>query len=207
MTASGTGGVTGVILAGGLGRRMGGADKGLQPLAGRPLVAWTLERLAPQVDEILVNANRNPDRYAAFGHPVIADRLPDFPGPLAGLHAALRHTGRPLVATVPCDTPRLPHDLVARLRAALEAAGADVAIARAGGRLQPVFCLCRRGVLGHLEAYLAGGGRRVAGWYAGLPAVEVDFDTPDAFANANTPEDLDRLSSSGDCTRSLPVED
>lgn len=186
-------GVTGVILAGGLGRRMGGADKGLQPFRGQPLVRWTFDRLAPQVDEVLVNANRNPERYAELGCPVIPDRLPDFPGPLAGLHAALFAATQPLVATVPCDSPFLPRDLVARLRAALEAAGADVAVARSNNRSQPVFSLCRREALPHLEAYLAAGGRRVSGWYDGLRWIAVDFDDATAFTNANTLEDLDRL--------------
>jgi molybdopterin-guanine dinucleotide biosynthesis protein A len=124
--------ITGVILAGGEGRRLGGVDKGLQELRGRPMVQWVLERLAPQVDTVLISANRNLQRYAAFGCPVLPDRIPDFAGPLAGLHAALTQAATPLVATVPCDSPFLPADLVARLHAALMADQAELAVARAG---------------------------------------------------------------------------
>ena len=185
-------GITGVILAGGLGRRMGGADKGLQLLAGKSLVQWVAERFAPQVNSLLINANRNPDAYAALGYPVFADTIPNFAGPLAGLHAALAAARQPLVAMVPCDSPHLPRDLVARLRAQLEANRADVAIATDGHRPHPVFCLCRRSVLPRLESYLAGGGRKVMHWCATIGAVQVAFaDQPDAFRNFNTPEDLE----------------
>ena len=115
--------ITGVILAGGLGRRMGGTDKGLQELRGRPLVAWVSERLAPQVDELLINANQNVERYAAFGDRVVPDQIPDYAGPLAGVHAALSAAAYPLVATAPCDSPFLPADLVFRLFSALTAPG------------------------------------------------------------------------------------
>ena len=113
--------ITGVILAGGLGRRMGGIDKGLQELRGRPMAQWVVERLAPQVDELLINANQNGERYAAFGHRIVPDQIPDFAGPLAGLHAALSAAAHPLVATAPCDSPFLPADLIIRLHAALTA--------------------------------------------------------------------------------------
>lgn len=184
-------GITGVVLAGGLGRRMGGVDKGLQELDGRPLVAWVIERLAPQVDELLLNANRNAERYAAFGHAVVADRIGGFAGPLAGLHAALSVARHPLVATAPCDSPFLPTDLVARLHAALDDSGAELAVARSLGRVQPVFCLCRRTALPALSAHLAAGGRRIERWFCSLPLVEVSFeDQPAAFANINSVEDL-----------------
>lgn len=186
--------ITGVVLAGGLGRRMGGNDKGLQTLHGKPLAQWALERLAPQVDELLINANRNRERYAAFGYPVVADCLSGFAGPLAGLHAALSAATRELVATVPCDAPFLPSDLVACLLARLTADAAELAVARTPERSQPVFCLCRREVLPRLTAYLAGGGRKVAEWHATLKTVEVSFDEVEAFANINTPEDLARCS-------------
>ena len=127
-------GITGVILAGGRGSRMGGVDKGLQDLQGRPLVQWVLERLAPQVDSVLINANRNLPRYAGFGCPVLPDLIPDFAGPLAGLQAALAGAATPLVATVSCDSPLLPADLVRRLQEALAAADADLTVARAGNR-------------------------------------------------------------------------
>ena len=124
-----TDGITGVILAGGLGRRMGGVDKGLQNLNGRPLVQWVLDRLTPQVDTVLISANQNLLRYGEFGCPVVPDRIPDFSGPLAGLHAALSQSTSPLLATVPCDSPFLPADLVQRLHSALETEGAELAVA------------------------------------------------------------------------------
>jgi molybdopterin-guanine dinucleotide biosynthesis protein A len=187
--------ITGVVLAGGLGRRMGGVDKGLQELRGRPLAAWVIERLAPQVGMLLVNANQNADMYATFGHPVVADAIPDFAGPLAGLHAALSAAGTPYVATAPCDSPFLPVDLVSRLFAALAAADAEIAVARTGDQPHPVFCLCRRDVLPHLTAYLAAGERKFERWYATLASVEVAFDDqPEAFENINTREELARFS-------------
>lgn len=183
--------VTGVVLAGGQGRRMGGVDKGLKPLRGRPMVAWVLERFAPQVDEVLINANQNLERYAEFGYRVVPDRLGGFAGPLAGLHRALGEAAHPLVATVPCDSPFLPADLVARLRAGLEKDQADLAVARTGTQPHPVFCLCRCRLLPHLERFLQGGGRKIDAWYASLRVAEVAFDDePDAFSNINTPEEL-----------------
>lgn len=122
--------ITGVILAGGLGRRMGSVDKGLQLLNGQPLAQHVAGRLAPQVDELLINANQNGERYAAFGHRVVPDQIPDFAGPLAGLHAALSAATHPLVATAPCDSPFLPADLIFRLFSGLTAANADIAVAR-----------------------------------------------------------------------------
>ena len=183
--------ITGVILAGGLARRMGGVDKGLQLLAGRPLVAHVAERLAPQVGSLLINANRSHGAYAALGYPLLVDDIPDFAGPLAGLHVALGANATPLVVTVPCDSPFLPTDLVSRLLAGLHAAGADVAIARSAGRQHPVFCLCRKTLQEPLAAYLNGGGRRVAQWCAEMGAVEVEFDDqPGAFRNFNTLDEL-----------------
>jgi molybdopterin-guanine dinucleotide biosynthesis protein A len=183
--------VTGLVLAGGQGSRMGGVDKGLADFRGRPLVAHVIERLAPQVDEVLVNANRNPQAYAAFGYRVIADEIAGFAGPLAGFERGLAHAKGDLVATVPCDSPFLPADLVARLSAALDRAGADLAVARTGDQPHPVFCLMRRGVHGSLERFLASGQRKIDKWYAGLRVVEVAFDDEaDAFANINTRDEL-----------------
>lgn len=183
--------ITGVVLAGGLGRRMGGVDKGLQDLNGRPLVQWVLERLTPQVDTVLINANQNLARYAEFGCPVLADKIPDFAGPLAGLHAAISGTSTPLLVTVPCDSPFLPTDLVQRLHAALVADGAELAVARTGTEVHRAFCLARRELLPNLEAFLASGGRRLGLWYASRRVAEVSFnDDPQAFTNINTPEDL-----------------
>ncbi len=186
--------VTGVVLAGGQGSRMGGVDKGLQPFRGRPMVAHVLERLAPQVGEVLVNANRNPEDYARFGHRVIADEIAGFAGPLAGFERALEHAAGALVATVPCDSPFLPLDLVARLRGVLEARGAQLAVAKTGAQPHPVFCLMRRSVRGSLREFLASGRRKIDHWYAGLEVVEVAFDDePDAFLNINTRAELSSL--------------
>lgn len=183
--------VTGLVLAGGQGSRMGGVDKGLAPFRGRPMVAHAIERLAPQVDEVLVNANRNPEAYARFGHRVIADEIPGFAGPLAGFERGLAHARGQLVATVPCDSPFLPADLVARLRAALEGAGAQLAVARTGDQPHPVFCLMRREVHASLTAFLASGQRKIDKWYASLSVAEVAFDDEaDAFANINTRDEL-----------------
>jgi len=186
--------ITGVVLAGGLGRRMGGVDKGLQLLNGRPLVSHVIERLAPQVDELLINANQNGERYAAFGYPVLADRIPEFAGPLAGLHAALTAATHPLVATAPCDSPFLPADLISRLFQALTATNADLAVARTFDQPHPVFCLCRRELLPHLTDFLARGERKMALWHAALKVVEVAFDDEaEAFENINTREELGRF--------------
>ena len=183
--------VTGLVLAGGQGSRMGGVDKGLAPFRGKPMVAHAIERLAPQVDEILVNANRNPEAYARFGHRVIADEIPGFAGPLAGFERGLAHARGQLVATVPCDSPFLPADLVARLRVALEREGAQLAVARTGDQPHPVFCLMRREVHASLAAFLASGQRKIDKWYASLSVVEVAFDDEaDAFANINTRDEL-----------------
>ncbi|HEV2009040.1 MAG TPA: molybdenum cofactor guanylyltransferase MobA [Burkholderiales bacterium] len=183
--------ITGVILAGGQGRRMGGVDKGLRELRGKPMVGWVLERFAPQVDEIIINANQNRDTYARFGHRVIADEISGYAGPLAGLQCALNAAHHPLIATVPCDSPFLPADLVARLHSALQAQQSQLAVARTGDQPHPVFCLCRRDVLPHLTKFLASGGRKIDAWYATLSVTEVAFDDqPQAFSNINTPEEL-----------------
>ena len=186
--------ITGVILAGGLGRRMGGTDKGLQVLRGQPMVHWVIERLGPQVDELLINANQNGERYAAFGHRVVPDQIPDFAGPLAGLHAALSAATHPLVATAPCDSPFLPDDLISRLFTALTATNADLAVARTFDQPHPVFCLCRRSVLPHLTAFLESGGRKIDRWYSTLNIIEVPFDdVAAAFENINTRDELARF--------------
>ena len=183
--------ITGVVLAGGLGRRMGGADKGLQLLDGKPLVQWVVERLEPQVEQVLVNANRNIARYEALGYRVIPDPLPGFAGPLAGLQAALAYAPHPLVATVPCDAPFLPKDLIARLHTALVTSGADLAIASTLGQPQPVFCLCRRQLLPGLISFLASGQRQVTSWQRTVTATTVSFDDQaDAFRNLNTNAEL-----------------
>jgi molybdopterin-guanine dinucleotide biosynthesis protein A len=183
--------ITGVVLAGGQGRRMGGVDKGLVELQGRTMVEHVLQRLAPQVEEIVINANQNAERYARFGHRVIADVLGGFAGPLAGLQAALTHASHPRVLTVPCDSPFLPADLAQRLAAAMDAEHADLAVARTFDQPHPVFALVERRVLPHLVAYLDNGGRKIDAWYSTLATIEVRFDDEaDAFRNINTAEEL-----------------
>ena len=182
-------GVTGLVLAGGQGRRMGTVDKGLQLLHGRPMVAAVLERLAPQVGEILINANQNLQAYEAFGYRVVPDAIGGFAGPLAGLHAGLGAAVHPLVLTAPCDSPFLPLDLFSRLFEKLKSN--DLAVAKTGDQPHPVFALVRRTVRQNLEDFLSGGGRKIDAWYASLKVVEVPFDDEaDAFRNINTREEL-----------------
>lgn len=186
--------ITGLILAGGRGSRMGGIDKGLVPLAGKPMVAHVLERLSPQVQRLLINANQNQDTYAAFGAPVWPDAMPDFAGPLAGLQTGLMHCETPYLVTAPCDSPFLPTDLVARLAQALQTQDADLAVAVTGEgatrQPHPVFCLAKASLLPHLTAFLEGGGRKVDRWYATLRVAEVHFADEAAFRNINTLAEL-----------------
>lgn len=170
---------------------MGGVDKGLQLLRGRPLIAWILERFAPQVDEVLINANQHQEQYGRFGYRVVPDRMEGFAGPLAGLHRGLTEAAYPLVASVPCDSPFLPLNLVARLRHELTQTGAELAVAKTFSQPHPVFCLCRASLLPHLTKFLATGGRKIDAWYASLKVIEVPFDDqPEAFNNINTLEEL-----------------
>jgi molybdopterin-guanine dinucleotide biosynthesis protein A len=183
--------ITGIVLAGGQGRRMGGVDKGWVELAGKPMIAHVLGRLAPQVGDVLINANQNLERYATFGVPVVPDNVGGFAGPLAGLHAGMTRATRSHVVTVPCDSPFLPTDLVDRLAAGLEVEHAQLAVAKTFDQPHPVFCLVRRDVLPHLAAFLEAGGRKIDAWYASLAIVEVAFDDEaDAFRNINTAEEL-----------------
>ena len=183
--------VTGIVLAGGQGRRMGRVDKGWVELAGEPMIVHVLRRLSPQVADTLINANQNLDRYRALGHPVFVDTVGGFAGPLAGLHAGLAQATRELVVTVPCDSPFLPPDLVDRLHAALIARDAQLAVAKTFDQPHPVFALVRRDVLPSLAAFLEGGGRKVDAWYAALEIVEVAFDDEaEAFRNINTADEL-----------------
>lgn len=194
--------ITGIVLAGGRGSRMGGVDKGLQLFNGQPLVEHALQRLQPQVGTMLINANRNLDVYTSWGTPVLADDLADFAGPLAGFLVGLAHCQTPYLATVPCDTPRYPLDLVARLAVALERENADISMASSPddtGKLchQPVFCLIKRELLTSLQAFTAAGGRKIGAWAAQHKLVRVPFnlthDDTAAFYNANTSADLQQL--------------
>ncbi len=182
--------VTGLVLAGGMGRRMNARDKGLVRFRGRPMVAHVIDRLRPQVAAVIINANRNTDAYAAFGYPVVADRFDGFAGPLAGLYTGLLVAETPWVVTVPCDTPFLPDDLVARLSAAVESTGAEIATVRTDAQTHPVFALVARHLAPALFAFLYAGGRKIDRWFGEQRAIEVDFPDESAFANINTPEDL-----------------
>ncbi|GAB2911107.1 molybdenum cofactor guanylyltransferase MobA [Paraburkholderia jirisanensis] len=191
--------ITGLLLAGGRGMRMGGVDKGLQVLHGKPLAQHVISRLAPQTGALLISANRNAGRYAELGAPfgatVIADTLPDFPGPLAGLLAGLRSARTPFVLSAPCDTPAFPVDLAARLADALDAAQADLATvtttnARGEVSLHPVFALMRTSLADDLAAWLGAGERKVRAWYARHKTVEVTFADERAFYNVNSLQEL-----------------
>ena len=190
--------ITGVILAGGKGRRMGGVDKGLQLFRGRELIDFVLERLRPQVAEILINANQNQKRYETYGHNVVGDLVSGYAGPLAGLHSALSAASHDLVLTAPCDSPFLPIDLAERLESARRTRSADVAVARTGRQAQPVFCVVQRRLLPHLTDFLERGGRKIDAWYADLNVAEVAFDDqPEAFINFNTLAEMHAAERSG----------
>ena len=189
--------ITGLILAGGRGSRMGGVDKGLQTWRGMALATHALMRLAPQVGEVMVNANRNLGAYESMGIPVWPDTLPDYAGPLAGFLTGLERCETPYLVSVPCDSPLFPLDLVARLAAALEAEGAEIAMAATleNGMLQvqPVFCLMKAQVMESLVRFTHEGQRKIDRWTALHRCVEVTFDDAQAFANANTLDELHRL--------------
>ena len=189
--------ITGVVLAGGRGSRMGGVDKGLQSHQGLPLAMHAVLRLQLQVGQVMVNANRNLAAYESMGVPVWPDPLDDYPGPLAGVLAGLEHCETPYLVTVPCDTPNFPADLVARLAGALEEADAEIAMAatREDGvlRTQPVFCLLKSALSESLVAFLHGGQRKIDRWTALHRVVEVPFDDAAAFFNANTVTELQQL--------------
>jgi molybdenum cofactor guanylyltransferase len=194
--------ITGLILAGGRGSRMGGVDKGLQNFNGMPLALHTLLRLQMQVGGVMVNANRNLSAYESFGAPVWPDGLADYAGPLAGFLTGLERCETPYLVTVPCDTPLFPLDLVPRLAQALEREEAEIAMAAAREedgqlRAQPVFCLLRVGLLESLVQFTHNGGRKIDAWTAQHKTALVPFDQPGdearAFFNANTLAELHSL--------------
>ena len=189
--------VTGVILAGGRATRMGGVDKGLVPINGRPMIAWVIDVLRPQVADVMINANRNHERYGEFGCPVIDDGDSEFRGPLAGMASAMRTAGTPYIAVVPCDSPLINEELVARLYAAVVSSGSPIAAAHDGERLQPVFALLACDLLADLAGYLDDGQRKIDRWYARHGYATVDFsDMAESFANINAPEDRSALEQS-----------
>ena len=187
--------ITAVVLAGGRARRMGGEDKGLIEVAGRPMVAHTVDALRPQSAEVIVNANRNADAYHTItGCRVIADTVGGFAGPLAGMASAVEASATRLLLTAPCDSPLVAEELGPRLHAAMSRDGAEIAVAHDGERMQPVFALLACGVLSDLLAFLAAGERKIDAWYATRHAVTADFsDILDTFLNVNTPQERDRL--------------
>jgi molybdopterin-guanine dinucleotide biosynthesis protein A len=194
--------ITGLVLAGGRGERMGGVDKGLQNHRGMPLALHALLRLGPQVGALMINANRNLGAYEAMGVPVWPDPIPGYAGPLAGFLAGLERCETPWLVTVPCDTPNFPADVVERLARGLEAEGAELALAatrEADGRVQthPVFCLVPARLLESLVRFTQSGQRKIDRWTAQHRTALVVFDDPGAFVNANTPDELRQLQAHG----------
>jgi len=186
--------ITGIILAGGLARRMGGVDKGLIPFLGKPMIAHVIDELKPQVADILINANREIGQYQSFGFPVMQDTIEDFAGPLAGLHTGMKHAKTEFILSVPCDSPLLPNNLAIHLMKALQTNNADIAIAKTGEQTHPVFCLCRTSLVSDLEKFLTDGGRKVEDWQKRHHLTMVNFDDQSmAFSNINTMNDLSDL--------------
>jgi len=190
--------ITGLVLAGGQGRRMGGVDKGLQNYHGMPLALHALLRLSTQVGQVLINANRNLAAYESMGVPVWPDAMSDYPGPLAGILVGMEHCETPYLATVPCDSPQFPVDLVSRLAEGLVAQDAEIAMAatrEADGsiQVQPVFCLIRTDLLESLVSYLHRGERKIDRWTAQHRCTTIVFEDASAFINANTLTELQDL--------------
>ena len=182
--------ITGVVLAGGRGKRMGGVDKGLVDLHGRPMVMHVIDALHPQVGGIIINANRNADQYEALGYEVISDIVGDYFGPLAGMASAMQAVSTAYVLTIPCDSPMIEDDLAVRLYRALEHEKADASVAHDGERMHPVFALLKRDLLPSLQSYLESGERKIDRWLnQHRLAVAYFRDKPDAFLNVNNPDD------------------
>lgn len=186
--------VTAVILAGGKGRRMDGKDKGLVELANRPLIEYVIVAIKPQVDSIILSANRNQQQYSVYGYPVITDALDDFQGPLAGFYSAMKSASSSYIVTLPCDGPLLPGDLVTRLITALDDEDAEIAVAHDGERMQPMYSLIPVALMASLNEFLDSGERKVDLWYKQHRVALADFsDCPETFRNINTADQRDRL--------------
>lgn len=184
--------VTGVILAGGQARRMGGQDKGLVMLDGKPMIEIIIDVLKPQTAKLLINANRNHDRYSQYGLEMVADELSGYCGPLAGMASALKIINTDYIVTAPCDSPFIPLDLVQRLADALENKSTDISVAHDGERIQPVFCMIKKTLLQSLTDYLAAGERKIDRWFKQHDFAIADFsDKPETFDNINTHEDVE----------------
>ncbi|MBR7798990.1 molybdenum cofactor guanylyltransferase MobA [Undibacterium fentianense] len=190
--------ITGLILAGGQGMRMGKVNKGLQPFNGKPMILHVIDRLETQVGSLIINVNHDRDLYAQFGFTLLADTLPNYLGPLAGLHAGFTQCKTAFIATAPCDTPFLPRNLVEELRLTLQNSNAQIAVALSLEKgitcdewhQQPLFCLARTSLRESLEKFLQGGGRKVKDWLATIEVVNVKFTECEAFRNINTLEEL-----------------
>ena len=183
--------VTGVVLAGGKATRMGGEDKGLIAIGGRQMISYVVSALAPQVKDVIINANRNTERYAELGYRVVGDSIEGYFGPLAGMSSAMQAADTPLIVTAPCDSPFVPADLTARLYDGLISDNAEISVAHDGERMQPVFTLLQTELLDSMRAYLEAGERKIDRWFAQHRCVTVDFsDQPATFLNVNTPDDI-----------------
>ena len=183
--------VTGLILAGGQARRMGGTDKGLIMLEGRTMISYTIDALEPQVNSIMINANRNIDKYQTYGYPVISDEMADYQGPLAGMASGLKHCETEYIVTAPCDGPLLASNYVATLLQSAQQNNSKISVAFDGKRLQPVYALIHTGLLNDLNDFLASGARKIDHWYEKHQYAKGDFSSiPEMFTNINTPEDL-----------------
>jgi molybdenum cofactor guanylyltransferase len=183
--------ITGVILAGGQARRMKGQDKGLVMLNDKPMIEYVIEALVPQVGKLLINANRNRDKYSEYGFDVVTDELSGYHGPLAGMASALNKTETPYMLTAPCDSPFIPEDLVERLLKALESEDADISVAHNGERIQPVFCLMKKELISSMNDFLSQGERKIDKWFYQHALSIADFsDIPKTFDNLNTLEDI-----------------
>jgi molybdopterin-guanine dinucleotide biosynthesis protein A len=190
--------VTAVILAGGKGRRMDGKDKGLVELANRPLIEYVIDAIKPQVESIILNANRNQEQYSRYGYPVVSDALADYQGPLAGFICAMKSSTTSHIVTLPCDGPFLPADLVDRLISSLADNNAEIAVAHDGDRMQPVYSLMPVTLSNSLGSFLDSGERKIDLWYRQHRVALADFsDCPETFRNINTAEQRDRLQNEG----------
>jgi molybdopterin-guanine dinucleotide biosynthesis protein A len=190
--------VTAVILAGGKGRRMDGEDKGLVELANRPLIEYVIDAIKPQVETIILNANRNQAQYSRYGYPVVSDTLEDYQGPLAGFICAMKSSTTSHIATLPCDGPFVPGDLVERLIFSLTNNDAEIAVAHDGDRMQPVYSLIPVTLSNSLNTFLDSGERKIDRWYKQHRIALADFsDCPETFRNINTAEQRDRLQKEG----------
>ncbi|MCG8378874.1 MAG: molybdenum cofactor guanylyltransferase [Proteobacteria bacterium] len=185
--------ITGVILAGGQARRMGGEDKGLVRLNNKPMIEYIIDAIRPQTGKLLINANRNHERYAQYGLEIVADELSGYCGPLAGMASALQTIKTDYMVTVPCDSPFVPDDLVERLSHALHDNDTDISVAHNGERIQPVFCMLKNTLLKSLTEYLHSGERKIDRWFEQYQYAIADFsDIPETFDNINTPEDIEK---------------